>query len=49
MWCEYRFIFSLKKSRFNFRVVKFFGKVFLSEGILLDLDKVVVLKVVGFS
>lgn len=36
------------KSKFNLILVRFFGKVFIIEGILYDLEKVIVLKVVGF-
>ena len=36
LWCEHGLTLSLKKSRLYLRAVKFFGKVFSSEGISPD-------------
>lgn len=47
LWHEHRLTLNLKKSRLNFRAVKFYGKVFSSEGILLDPKKVAALKATG--
>lgn len=47
LWREHGLTLSLKKSRFNLRAVKFFGKVFSSEGISRDPDKVAALKAAG--
>ena len=47
LWREHGLTLSLKKSRLNLRAVKFFGKVFSSEGILPDPDKVAALKAAG--
>ncbi|PFX34758.1 Retrovirus-related Pol polyprotein [Stylophora pistillata] len=47
LWHEHGLTLSLKKSRLNLRAVKFFGKVFSSEGISPDPDKVVALKAAG--
>jgi len=47
LWREHRLTLSLKKSRLNLRVVKFFGKVFSSKGISPDPDKVAALKAAG--
>ena len=47
LWREHGLTLSLKKSRLNLRVVKFFGKVFSSKGISPDPDKVAALKAAG--
>ena len=47
LWCEQGFTLSLKKSRLNLRAVNFFEKVFSSEGISPDPDKVAALKAAG--
>jgi len=47
LWREHGLTLSLKKSRLNLRVVKFFGKVFSSEGISPDPDKVAAMKAAG--
>ena len=47
LWREHRLTLSLKKSRLNLRAVKFFGKVFSSEGISPDPDKVAALEATG--
>ena len=47
LWREHGLTLSLKKSRLNLRAVKFFGKVFSSEGISRDPDKVAALKAAG--
>ena len=44
LWREHGLTLNLKKSRINLRAVKFFGKVFSSEGISPDPDKVTALK-----
>ena len=49
LWCEHRLTLSLKKSRLKLRAVKFFGKVFSSEGISPNPDKVAALKAAGPS
>ena len=47
LWHEHGLTLSLKKSRLNLRAVKFFGKVFSSEGISPAPDKVAALKAAG--
>ena len=47
LWREHGLTLSLKKSRLNLQAVTFFGKVFASEGISPDPDKVAALKVAG--
>jgi len=49
LWREHGLTLSLKKSRLNLPAVKFFGKVFSSEGISPDPDKVAALKAAGFA
>ena len=46
-WREQGLRLSLKKSRLNLRAVNYFGKVFSSEGISPDPDKVAALKAAG--
>ena len=47
LWREHGLTLSLKKSRLNLRAMKFFGKVFSSEGISPYPDKVAALKAAG--
>ena len=47
LWREQGLTLSLKKRRLNLRTVNFFGKVFSSEGISPDPDKVAALKAAG--
>ena len=47
LWRENGFTLSLKKSKFNPTSVRFFGKVFTSEGISHDPEKVTALKAAG--
>ena len=47
LWREHGLTLNLKKSRFNLRAVKFFGKVFSDQGISPDPDKVAALKAAG--
>lgn len=47
LWREHGLTLSVKKSRLNLRAVTFFGKVFTSEGISPDPDKVAALKAAG--
>ena len=47
LWREHGFTLNLKKSRFNLRAVKFFGKVFSGQGISPDPDQVAALKAAG--
>ena len=47
LWREHGLTLGLKKSRLNLRAVKFFGKVFSSEGISPGPDKVAALKAAG--
>ena len=47
LWHEHGLTLSPKKSRVNFRAMKFFGKVFSSEGISPNPDKVAALKAAG--
>ena len=44
LWREHGLTFRLKKGRLNLQAVKFFEKVFSSEGISPDPDKVATLK-----
>ena len=44
LWCEHGLTFSQKKGRLNLQAVKFFEKVFSSEGKSPDSDKVATLK-----
>ena len=47
LWRQHSLTLSIKKSRFNLRSVKFFGKVFSEKGISPDPDKVAALHAAG--
>ena len=49
LWRSHGLTLNMKKSRFNLRSVTFFGKVFSSEGISADPNKMVALQAAGLS